>query len=82
MTAAATPRSGRPQTNALGEVTHARGGHGILGQPLTDEQKESRSKLRSYLDMQIEEKRLMKEREREEQRKAEEKEMKRIEEER
>uniref|UniRef100_A0A1I8G062 CCDC66 domain-containing protein n=1 Tax=Macrostomum lignano TaxID=282301 RepID=A0A1I8G062_9PLAT len=52
-----TPR----QTNALGEATHARGGHGIFGQGLTDAQKRERERYQDELRNQMEERRRLRE---------------------
>uniref|UniRef100_A0A1I8FEF6 CCDC66 domain-containing protein n=1 Tax=Macrostomum lignano TaxID=282301 RepID=A0A1I8FEF6_9PLAT len=71
-----TPR----QTNALGEATHARGGHGIFGQGLTDAQKRERERYQDELRNQMEERRRLRELDQLRQREEDEREQRRVEE--
>ncbi|PAA60441.1 hypothetical protein BOX15_Mlig025980g4 [Macrostomum lignano] len=71
-----TPR----QTNALGEATHARGGHGIFGQGLTDAQKRERERYQDELRDQMEERRRLRELDQLRQREEDEREQRRVEE--
>lgn len=65
---------------ADGEAKFARGGHGIFGEPMTDEQKNSKQKYQDELRKQIEEKKRKAEEEKQKQQKEEEQLLKRIEE--
>ncbi|XP_041358553.1 centrosome and spindle pole-associated protein 1-like isoform X26 [Gigantopelta aegis] len=70
------------QTTALGDVTHARGGHGIFGQPKTEAEKTEADRYKDELQRQIEEKKMQKMLEKEKERMEEQIEERRIEEER
>ncbi|KAL4236535.1 positive regulation of cytokinesis [Mactra antiquata] len=70
------------QQTALGETTHARGGHGIFGQPKTEAEKDQSDKYKDELRQQIAEKRRRAEMEKERERMEEQKEEKRLEEQR
>ncbi|XP_053395672.1 trichohyalin-like [Mercenaria mercenaria] len=71
-----------PQQTAFGEATHARGGHGIFGQPKTDAEKDQSDKYKDDLREQIAEKRRREQLEKEKERMEEEKENRRLEEQR
>ncbi|XP_067678651.1 centrosome and spindle pole-associated protein 1-like [Haliotis asinina] len=70
------------QTTAAGEPSHARGGHGIFGQPKTDAEKHQTDVYKDDLRRQIEAKKAAAALEREKERYEEEKEQRRIEAER
>ncbi|XP_056019001.1 trichohyalin-like isoform X36 [Ostrea edulis] len=71
-----------PQIDAAGDVTHARGGHGIFGQPKTEQEKTTSDKYKDDLRRQIEEKKRREQIEKEKERMEEEKENRRLEEQR
>ncbi|XP_078318360.1 uncharacterized protein LOC111120690 isoform X11 [Crassostrea virginica] len=71
-----------PQTDAAGGVTHARGGHGIFGQPKTEQEKTQSDRYKEELRLQIEEKKRREQIEKEKERIEEEKENRRLEEQR
>ncbi|XP_061182237.1 centrosome and spindle pole-associated protein 1-like [Saccostrea echinata] len=71
-----------PQLDASGDVTHARGGHGIFGQPKTEQEKNQSDKYKDDLRRQIEEKKRREQIEKEKERIEEEKENRRLEEQR
>nr|XP_034312394.1 centrosome and spindle pole associated protein 1 isoform X10 [Crassostrea gigas] len=70
------------QIDASGDVTHARGGHGIFGQPKTEQEKTQSDRYKDELRRQIEEKKRREQIEKEKERIEEEKENRRLEEQR
>ncbi|KAK3091207.1 hypothetical protein FSP39_017968 [Pinctada imbricata] len=70
------------QTDAQGDPTYARGGHGIFGNPRTDEEKTQADRYKDDLRRQIEDKKRREQEDRERQRLEDEKENRRLEEQR
>ncbi|XP_055956328.1 centrosome and spindle pole-associated protein 1 isoform X3 [Patella vulgata] len=70
------------QTTALGEATHARGGHGIFGHPKTEAEKTQADRYKEELKRQIDRKKRDAEMEKERERREEEKQSKIVEEQR
>ncbi|KAK6179964.1 hypothetical protein SNE40_012204 [Patella caerulea] len=70
------------QTTALGEATHARGGHGIFGHPKTEAEKTQADRYKEELKRQIDRKKRDAEMEKEREKREEEKQSKIVEEQR